>query len=199
MEHQIILASGSAIRRSMLANAGLGFQCVSARIDEAAIIQSMQSDGAGARDIADTLARQKAQKIARKNPQALVIGCDQVLELNGRLLQKPSDPANAIEQLRALSGHEHKLYAAAVIYDGETPVWRHIGVARMDLRKLGDDFIKGYVAQNWSEIQHCVGCYQIEAAGAALFNRIDGDYFSVLGLPLLELLGYLRQRGALKE
>jgi septum formation protein len=199
MEQQIILASGSAIRRSMLANAGVQLQCVTARVDEATISQSMQSQGAGGRDIADTLAQQKARKIARKNPQALVIGCDQVLELNGTLLQKPTDHTDAIEQLRALSAHEHRLYAAAVIYDGETPVWRHIGVARMHMRKLGDDFIKDYVAKNWSEIQHCVGCYQIEAAGAALFNRIDGDYFSVLGLPLLELLGYLRQRGALEE
>lgn len=197
MTQQIILASGSQIRAQLLRNAGLAFDTVIPKVDERSIQSSLLADGASPRDIADALAEAKARRIAGRYPTALVIGCDQVLSLNGQIFTKPDSQAAAIAQLQQLSGATHTLYAAAVIYADSDPVWRHIGQVKLTMRSLSDAAIQAYVTRNWDSIQHAVGCYKIEEEGPRLFTRIDGDYFSILGLPLLELLSYLALRGTL--
>ena len=197
MTQQIILASGSQIRAQLLRNAGLAFDTVIPKVDERSIQSSLLADGASPRDIADALAEAKARRIAGRYPAALVIGCDQVLSLNGQIFTKPDSQAAAIAQLQQLSGATHTLYAAAVIFADGDPVWRHIGQVKLTMRSLSDAAIQAYVTRNWDSIQHAVGCYKIEEEGPRLFTRIDGDYFSILGLPLLELLSYLALRGTL--
>jgi septum formation protein len=197
MDSPLILASGSAIRAQLLRNAGLSFDVIIPRIDESTIRVSLQQDGASPRDIADALADAKARRISTRHPEAWVIGSDQILALDDHIFAKPYSPADAMSQLGQLSGATHTLYSAAVIYCGGQPVWRHIGQVQLTMRPLSDQFLQDYVTRNWDSIQHCVGCYQIEAEGPRLFTRIDGDYFSILGLPLLELLSYLILRGTL--
>lgn len=194
----IILASGSAVRHQMLQQALVPFTVKLPRIDEQAIKVSMAADNAPARDIADCLAEHKARKISEKYPDHLVIGSDQVLEFDGTLLSKAETPEILSDQLRALSGRSHTLWSAAVIYDGGRPVWRYVGKVHLTMNILSDAFITGYVARNWREICHCVGGYQLEAEGVRLFARVDGDYYTVLGMPLLEVLGYLRTRGVIE-
>ncbi len=197
MKRSIILASASSIRQDLLRKAGIQFDTKVASIDEESVKASLFQEGAPIRDLADVLAELKAEKIARNNPDAIVIGSDQVLEFQGKTHSKPKDKADAIAQLEALSGNPHKLYSAAVIYDQARPVWRYIGQANMAMRPLGDAYISDYVDRNWDHIQYCVGGYQIEAEGARLFSRIDGDYFSILGMPLIQVLGYLTSLGAI--
>lgn len=191
----IVLASGSEIRRQLLENAGLTIRVVKAMVDEETITQSLLAEGAKARDIADALAEFKAEKIARKEPDALVIGADQVLDLQGTLLTKPESPDHAVAQLMQLSGKTHQLLSAAVIYGEGKPLWRHVGIARLTARSLSNRYVEDYVARNWDSIRHSVGGYKLEEEGVRLFSQIHGDYFTVLGLPLLELLGYLTLRG----
>lgn len=191
----IVLASGSEIRRQLLENAGVSVRAVKAQIDEDAITESLLAEGATARDVADALAEFKAEKVARREPDALVIGADQVLDLKGKLLSKPHTPEDAIAQLKELSGATHQLLSAVVVYADGKPLWRHVGVVRLSARRIGDAYIDDYVARNWDSIRHAVGCYKLEEEGVRLFRRIEGDYFTVLGLPLLELLGYLTLRG----
>lgn len=198
MPRRLILASGSEIRATLLRRAGVAFDVVPARIDEAAIKQSLLAERAPPRDIADALAGLKAERIAAKHPDATVIGCDQVLSHAGRLLDKPDSPDTARAQLAALAGEKHQLVSAAVIYEDGGPVWRHIGVVEMQMRPLSSDFIADYVTRNWDSIRQAVGAYKLEEEGARLFTRIHGDYFAVLGLPLLDLLSYLALRGILK-
>jgi len=197
MSQRIILASGSAVRATMLAHAAVPFDVVVPRVDEAAIRDALLAESAPARDIADTLAAAKAARIAAKHPAALVIGCDQVLDLDGTLLSKPQSPQEALDQLHVLRGRTHHLYSAVVIHAEGAPVWRHIGHVRMQMHDLTDAWLDSYVTRNWDSIRHAVGAYKIEEEGIRLFSRIEGDYFSVLGLPLIELLSYLASRGAL--
>ena len=192
---RIILASQSAIRQKMLRDAGVAFEALPARVDEETVLMSLQAEGASPRDIADTLAELKAEKIARKNPVAVVLGSDQILSFQGKLLTKPETPEVAKNQVSAFSGGTHSLISAAVIYFEGEPVWRTISIAKMTVRNLSDAYVASYVDRNWAEIQHCVGAYQVESEGARLFSRIDGSYHAVLGLPLLPVLGYLTQRG----
>lgn len=198
MQDKIILASGSAIRAQLLRNASVAFTVQIARIDEGAVRASLQADNASPRDIADTLAELKAQKIASKHPDALVIGCDQILAFDQEILTKPDTKAQAVDQLRALRGRKHQLLSAAVIYGEGKPLWRHVGIVRLHMRDASDDYLAAYVDRNWDSIRHAVGAYKLEEEGVRLFTRIEGDYFNVLGLPLLELLSYLTLRGTLQ-
>ncbi|WP_445809089.1 Maf family protein [Yoonia sp.] len=198
MQDKIILASGSAIRADLLRQADVAFTVQIARIDEGAVRASLQADNASPRDIADTLAELKAQKIASKHPDALVIGCDQILAFDQEILTKPDTKAQAVDQLRALRGRKHQLLSAAVIYGEGKPLWRHVGTVRLHMRDASDDYLAAYVDRNWDSIRHAVGAYKLEEEGVRLFTRIEGDYFNVLGLPLLELLSYLTLRGTLQ-
>lgn len=197
MAQNLILASQSASRLAMFKAAGVEIQAEPARIDEDTIKAALLAEGAKPRDVADALAEFKARKIAQKQPSAIVMGADQVLELNGVLLSKPASPDEALSQLRAMSGGRHSLYSAAVIFEDGAPIWRHVGVVRMQMRALGETYLQGYVTRNWDEIRHCVGAYQLEAEGARLFHRVEGDYFSVLGLPLLDILSFLSLKGVI--
>lgn len=190
----LILASSSSIRATLLRNAGLDIRVEPARIDEDALRDSLLADGAHAHDIADTLAEHKALRIARRNPQSLVLGCDQILECDGRLYAKPATPDEAREQLRSLSARTHSLHTAAVLYAQGQPVWRHVATPRLTFRALSDAILDRYVAENWNDIRHCVGAYQIEGPGIRLIRSIEGDLFSVQGLPLLPLLDALITR-----
>lgn len=194
MLNSIILASTSKIRAQLLARAGLDFTIVPARVDEASIAETLQAEGAHPRDIADALAEAKARKVSTKHPTALVLGCDQTLALGDRIFAKPQSEAEALEHLRVLRGQTHHLFSALVIYQNGQPLWRHVGHARMTMRDLSDLMLKDYIARNWQEIRHCVGAYQIEAEGVQLFSAIDGDNFTIQGLPLLPLLNYLAIR-----
>lgn len=199
MTQDIILASGSDIRATLLQNAGVNFRVVIPRVDETMIRDALLADGASARDIADALAEAKARKVSAKDPNALVIGCDQVLSFGKELLAKPQTPDDAIDQLRRLRGSRHELLSAAVICEGGQPIWRHVGLVRMAMRDFSDGYLADYVNRNWQSIQDAVGAYKLEEEGVRLFTQVQGDYFTVLGLPLLELLNYLTVRGDLRQ
>lgn len=195
----LILASASAARAAMLRAAGLDIAIVPARVDEDAVKASMRADGASARDIADALAELKALRVSARSGAQLVLGADQVLVQDGRLFDKPRDAADAAEHLAALAGRTHQLLSAAVVAEAGRPVWRHVGTARLVMRPLTPAFIADYLSRCGEAALHSVGAYQLEGLGAQLFSRVEGDWFSVLGLPLLEILGYLRARGVLNE
>ena len=198
MSQRVILASGSTIRAKMLRNASMCFDVIKPLIDEQSVKDAMIAEAASPRDVADTLAEMKAKKISQKNPEAFVIGSDQVLDHQGRILSKPNTPAEAVAQITALSNDKHSLFSAAVIYQGGAPLWRHVGQVRLQMRELTDAYIADYVARNFDQIQHCVGGYQLEGEGVRLMAGIEGDYFTVLGMPLIQILGYLEQRGVIE-
>ncbi len=198
MNTPITLASASEIRAQMLRNAGVSFATQIARVDEDMIKASLLAEQASPRDIADALAEAKARKVSDK-VGGLVIGCDQVLDFQGDLLSKPKNEENALHQLQAMRGQRHMLLSAAVIYEDGKPVWRHVGQVRLLMRDASDEYLTDYVARNWDSIRHSVGAYKLEEEGVRLFTRIDGDYFNVLGMPLLELLAYLTLRGVLQR
>ena len=195
----VILASGSEIRAQMLRQAGVDFDVQVARVDEQMIREALVADGALPRDIADALAESKARKVAQKNYNAFVIGCDQVLEFNGNLLSKPKSPDEAIDQIIAMRGERHTLLSAAVIYNEGKPIWRHVGQVRLRMRDATDAYISGYVERNWDSIQNSVGGYKLEEEGVRLFHSVEGDYFNVLGMPLLQLLAFLTLRGVIEQ
>lgn len=197
MAADIILASTSVIRQDLLRRAGVDFTAHPARVDEAAIRDAMLAEGARPRDIADALAETKSRKLGQRHPDAVVIGCDQVLDLGGVMFTKPEAPDMARDQLARLGGQTHHLFSAAVIYHQGAPIWRHIGQARMVMRDLSPGYIADYVARNWDSIRHSVGCYKIEEEGIRLFSDVQGSTFVVQGLPLVEILAYLTQRGDL--
>ncbi|SEN24839.1 Maf family protein [Palleronia pelagia] len=193
----LILASGSTIRAQLLRQAGLNFETVVARIDEESVKLSLAAEGAAPRDIADALAEAKARKVSLKNPGALVLGCDQVLSLKGEILSKPRDPDDARAQLRRLSDMRHNLLSAVVAYEDGEPLWRFVDTVRLSMRALSDDYVDDYVSRNWDSIRHSVGGYKLEEEGMRLFRAVDGDYFTVLGLPMIPLLSWLIDRGSL--
>ena len=197
MPDRIILASTSQIRSKLLDGAGVSHDVVASRIDEDSAKKALEAEGAPPRDIADTLAEMKARKIAEKGQGGLVIGCDQVLSLKGEVLSKPKTIEDARGQLNALRGETHQLLSAAVIYEDLKPVWRHVGVARLSMRDFSDDYCDDYLARNWDSIRWAVGGYKIEEEGIRLFRMVQGDTFTIQGLPLLELLSYLTLRGTL--
>jgi len=199
MPQKLILASASEIRQKLLLNAGVSVEIQKARIDEDMVRASLEAEEAKPRDVADTLAEMKALKVSEKNPGALVLGCDQVLDLEGKILSKPQDKDDARHQLQSLRGQRHMLLSAAVICENGKPIWRHIGQVRLRMRDFSDAYLDGYLDRNWPGISYCVGAYKLEEEGVRLFSRVDGDYFNVLGLPLLEVLNYLTVRGELQS
>ena len=198
MSLHLVLASGSATRAELLQRARIDLEVVPPRVDEDAVKSALIAESAKPRDIADCLAEMKSRKVSEQMPDALVLGCDQVLDLEGKILSKPETPERCVEQLVQLSGRRHQLLSAAVICVGAQPVWRHVGTARLGMHDLSEDFIKGYVDRNWESVRHSVGGYKLEEEGVRLFKFVEGDFFHVLGLPLLEILGYLVLRGELE-
>lgn len=195
----IVLASGSAARAGLLRQVGLAFSVDPARVDEAAIRAALEAEGAGPRDVADALAEFKARKVSERHPQALVIGCDQVLALGREILAKPPTRAAAADQLCRLRGRDHKLLSAVVLYRDGRPDWRFVGEARLTMKPLGDDAVERYLSRVWPGVADSVGGYKLEEEGARLFSRIEGDHFTILGLPLLELCSYLEARGEWRD
>lgn len=195
----ILLASGSQIRADLLMQANVPFSVIKPRVDEETVKQSLVAEQARPRDIADALAEMKARKVSEKNPGTLVIGCDQVLDHRGVMMSKPTSEEEALSQLKTMRGDRHMLLSAAVLYEDGQPIWRHVGQVRLRMRDCSDAFLQGYVTRNWDSIQHAVGAYKLEEEGVRLFSNIDGDYFHVLGMPLLELLNYLILRGVLES
>ena len=171
----LVLASGSEIRASLLRAAGLDFDTDLPRIDEERMKLSLAAEDTKPRDIAEALAETKARKVAGRRPGDLVLGCDQVLDLGGRILSKPDTPETARAQLAALSGQRHLLHSAVVAHEGPAPVWRHVGTARLAMRPLSARYIDAYVARNWDSVRHAVGSYKLEEEGMRLFSAIDGD------------------------
>lgn len=199
MTKRIILASSSDIRAQMLRNAGVSFDIIPSRIDEDSVKMALAVEYATPRDIADTLAEMKARKVAEKGTSGLVLGCDQVLSFKGKTLSKPKTIDEARTQLITLRGETHQLLSAAVIFDDFKPVWRHVGVARLLMRDFSDAYLDDYLHRNWDSIRSSVGGYKVEEEGIRLFRQIQGDTFTIQGLPLLELLSYLTVRGTLPE
>lgn len=195
---ELVLASQSASRRAMLAAAGVPFHALSAGVDEESAKAALLGEGLAARDMADALAELKAIKVSSGAGQALVLGCDSVVALeDGSMLDKPTSREQAADHLRRLAGKRHELVSAAVMAEGGRPVWRVVDRAKLHVRPLSDSFIDQYLDIEWPAISGCVGCYRIEGPGAQLFSRIEGSHFTVLGLPLLPVLDYLRVRGVM--
>lgn len=199
MPGTLILASGSSARAAMLTAAGVDFEVVPAALDEAALKASLAEEGAPARDVVDMLAEFKAVRISARYPGRLVLGADQVLVLEGRIFDKPRDIDEARNQLALLRGRRHELLSAVVICEDGHPVWRQVGTARLTMRNFSDAFLKNYLVRHGEALLGSVGAYRLEQGGVTLFDRIDGDYFTILGLPLLPVMSYLRLRGILEE
>lgn len=192
----LILASQSSSRRAMLDAAGVPFTAMAAGVDEESMKTGLRAEGVSPRNLADALAELKATKLSRRHPTDLVLGCDSTVAFDdGTMIDKAESREDQRELLLRLSGRRHKLYSAAVICEGGAPVWRHVDTATLHVRTLSDAFIDAYLDAEWPEIGHCVGGYRIEGRGAQLFARIEGSQFTILGLPLLPLLDYLRTRG----
>jgi septum formation protein len=197
---RLILASKSKARQAMLTAAGVAVEAIAPNVDEEALKEGLKCEGVTARNLADALAEAKAVRLSQRMGSGMILGADQVLALDdGTMLDKPVDPADAIGHLKLLSGRKHKLFSAAVIAEQGIPVWRHIDIATLSVRVLSDSFIAQYVEAEWDNIRHCVGCYEIEGRGAQLFAGIAGSQFTIMGLPLLPLLDYLRIRGILSS
>ena len=191
----VILASASAARAALLAAAGVAFQVEAPRLDEELAKRQFDSAGISAGELALGLAEQKA--LSLEAGDAVVIGADQTLSLEGDVAHKAADLEAARQRLVALRGRPHQLHAAIVLARGGTVRWRHVATASLTMRRFSNAFLDDYLARYGSEALGAVGCYRLEDAGAQLFDSIEGDYFSILGLPLIPLLGALRREGAL--
>jgi len=189
----IVLASRSASRAAMLAAAGVAFEARPASIDERALEAAM--DGAAPGQVALALAEAKA--LAAGDPSVPVLGSDSLVVVDGARFDKPADQDRAAEHLRAFSGRTMELHSAAAIARGGTIAWRHAAVARLQVRRLSQRFIESYLDAEWPAVSHCVGAFRIEGPGVQLFEAIEGDHFTVLGMPLLPVLGALRDMDVL--
>lgn len=193
----LILASTSETRSRLLDNAGVAHETVPPRVDEAVIKSAMLEEGASHRDIADALAEAKARKVSGKAPGRVVIGCDQVLSHEGRLVSKPADRCGAATELRRLRRTRHELLTAAVAFRDGEPLWRHVSVVRLTMREFSDAYLEEYLDRNWGSLRHSVGGYRLEEEGLRLFRAVEGDYFATLGLPMIPLLSWLSDSGYL--
>ena len=192
----IVLASGSASRRALLAGAGIIAKNIKPNVDEDSARSAFRAEGLPVRDQAMQLAEMKAIKVSRAEP-GLVIGGDQMLNLEGTAFDKPAGMDGARAHLSAMSGKTHVLETAIVVAENGAPVWRHLARPKLTMRPLSDAFISEYLERAGDDILSTVGAYQLEGLGAQLFSNIEGDYFTILGLPLLPLLDYFRIRGVL--
>jgi len=196
---EVVLASGSRPRARMLANAGVPFTASAASVDEEAIKTSMQATGADVADVAELLAATKAQQVSRNHENSLVIGADQMLACDGEWFDKPANLLAARNQLEKLRGRTHELISAVcVVRDGDV-LWHHIDRARITMRPFSDAFTDQYIDKMGENICATVGGYELEGLGAQMFSRIEGDYFTILGMPLLPLLDFLRGHGVIPE
>ncbi|RWC23048.1 Maf-like protein [Mesorhizobium sp.] len=197
MTEKLILASGSPFRKAMLVNAGVDVEAVPAEVDERALEAPLQDSGISPEDVALVLAEAKASDVSERRPGALVLGCDQTLSLGDEVFHKPADVEGARRHLLALSGKTHQLNSAAVLVRDGKVLWRHVGIASMTMRKLDPAFIGRHLARVGAKALSSVGAYQIEGEGIQLFDKIEGDHFTIVGLPLLPLLAELRTLGAI--
>ena len=195
----LVLASGSRTRAAMLEQAGVGAILDKPLVDEDEVKAAGRAEGVPADGVAEALAELKAQRITRRHPGALVVGADQMLECEGRWFDKPADRAAARAQLLDLRGKTHRLVSCAVVVrDGER-IWHKVDSARLTMRNFSEHFLDDYLDRVGEEVLHSVGAYQLEGLGAQLFQRVEGDFFTILGLPLLPLLGFLRVHGVGRE
>ncbi|HEY0043135.1 MAG TPA: Maf family protein [Allosphingosinicella sp.] len=194
---KLLLASRSEARRAMLEAAGVPFESVAAELEEDSAKSGLEAAGFDPRGIAEELAQLKALSVPASAGD-LVLGSDQTLEReDGSMLSKPRSRGDARDQLRSLAGRTHRLHAAAVIAQGGQGVWWHSQTVSLTMRAFSDDFLESYLDAEYDQIRWSVGGYRIEGPGAQLFERIEGDHFAILGMPLLPLLAYLRERGIL--
>ena len=197
MTEKIILASGSPFRKKLLENAGIDVEAIPADLDERALEAPLAESGASPEDVAMVLAEAKAVAVSEEHPGRLVLGCDQTLSLDDEVFHKPDDMEGARRHLLKLSGKTHHLNSAvALVRDGET-LWRHVGIASLTMRKLDPAFIGRHLARVGDKALSSVGAYQIEGEGIQLFDKVEGDYFTIVGLPLLPVLEELRKLGAI--
>lgn len=197
MAEKLILASGSPFRLAMLKNAGIDVEAVPAKVDERALEAPLQNSGTSPEDVAAILAEAKATEVSGRLAGALVLGCDQTLSLGDEVFHKPADMEGARRHLLALSGKTHQLNSAAVLVRNGSVLWRHVGIANLTMRKLDPAFIGRHLARVGAKALSSVGAYQIEGEGIQLFEKVEGDHFTIVGLPLLPLLAELRSLGAI--
>ena len=194
---RLVLASSSGTRRALMEAAGLRFTAEAAAVDEATIKESAQAEELSAADAAILLADAKAMRLARRDPEALVIGADQLLVCGGRWFDKPPDVEAARGQLQALRGRTHELVTATVCWRHGARAWQHVATPRMTMREFSDRFLDEYLAIEGERVTSSVGAYRLEGMGMHLFTRIEGEHAAILGLPMLALLDFLRQHGVL--
>jgi septum formation protein len=196
---KLVLASGSRTRAAMLEQAGVTAILDKPLVDEDEVKAAGRAEGVSADIVAEALAELKAQRITRRHPGALVVGADQMLECEGRWFDKPADRAAARAQLLDLRGKTHRLVSCAVVVRNGERMWHQIDSARLTMRNFSEAFLDDYLDRVGDDVLHSVGAYQLEGLGAQLFHRVEGDFFTILGLPLLPLLGFLRVHGVGKE
>ena len=196
MSAGVVLASKSSARRAVLDGAGVPYEAATAGVDEDTIKSAMLAEGASAREIADALAELKAIKVSRSRPE-FVVGADQTLEFEGELYDKAETLPQARARLQALRGKPHKLHSAVVVAKDGAPIWREVVTATLTMRDFSDAFLEDYLAAEGEAALGSVGCYRLEGLGVQLFSKIEGDYFTILGLPLMGLLDLLRRHGEL--
>ena len=197
MSEPVILASASRARATMLQSAGVSIEVVPARVDESELKISLRGQGADPAEVAVALAELKALQVSRSRPGRLVLGADQMLDCNGTWLDKPESPEAARDQLRTLRGRQHRLTSAAVLARDGARIWHHAASAQLTMRGFTEAFLDGYLAEAGEAVLGSVGAYQLEGLGAQMFERIEGDYFVILGLPLLPVLDILREQNVL--
>ncbi len=197
MAETLVLASASPSRRMLMENAGLNFRAIAAEIDERAVELEIEHRALGPDELALELASSKALEVSSRFPQALVIGCDQTMSLGSQVFHKPADRAEARANLLLLRGRTHRLNSGVVLVRGGREIWRHLSTADLSMREFSDAFLEDYLVRCGDDVMKSVGCYQLEGIGIQLFSSIVGDYFTILGLPLLPLLGQLRRLGEL--